>query len=1755
MNGFKRADAYRLPRTYLLLFLSLTTLVFPAFANVAEYSNNQNIPLTNELTLIEDQWPDYVRTNRVTLFGVVDTDDLFAQVYVNGQAHSTYTPSDLQLRLRDIPLADGDGEYEIYIELISSDQQSMSTVRHMIIVDTQPPQLTVRSPPRFIGGTHPTNFTISVDKQVEYEYVVENAQTASAQNSADGTWQPGNHTITPGFVEGNNTLSLTVTDQAGNSAHYETWVFVTGRPPQIASTNIETNRVVSTPRFTVRGQVEPAQEGIIVEAYTNNRYFDVSYRCSDNTQHSAETIWEFLDDPECANVRDEIRRRDQNKQTTTTNEQGEFSIPITLQRQQLSFLMRPDLTSQRDESEAEARLEQMGRNEVTLFAVDAANQRSDEYTRTISYDQCQTAGDFHIYPDDVFPAIIQPEHLFNGVAQIMFTLNVEYLGRESIDNIAITGTSIGLQSTSYIDMSDFTISDFINENSCTVFPTSGYEWSEQTTVICTLNRLSESRFGNLTETYRQLEKLQGVSLPLDVEIHYQKRVDQSRSGQQGVRQEGSYTWESQPTQRQCLDIDVYFDRRVPPDFYPNSLLNATVNLLDQGVDLIDQVIEPISQASLITFGACMATTLGGVVSYTRQASQCGTLMAQPMTMNAIRQYVSGCQDAGCAANICRSEKALLRNPFIKQACADSTSLYGTLSGNPVACAQATFQTQQSDVYRNYLCDRIFCPAVPSAQEYIRTSSRDFSSRYSSACSRDSDNPWFDTTSVGGWEAAGFSDGCQVEYDREWDSACLIHDPVEQSIEAQNPDSQREGFGAFFDTITSGFCSDRDTSRGDDYISRGGNDYYRTPITDDVDCYQLGQITATGDYADPQKRIIDPASKQLSADPVSITREGRFGLSNKVSRSGCVETLPTGELIFSPESRDGVPVRFDAQNSEIRSVSGVDPIMGQKIENQRALTTFTPNSEHEEVWARDSEGFYYRENNGVFERMQPNELSRVCRQNVPGTDTVQSYGVFHSGDGSEALDCQLIRDAPDQLAQHQVQEILIDPTDNLATALLCVCLPAIHGYLLVIRNLFEGVSSCFKSVLLTGEFQSGPCRAFLTQYLCDLIIDAIKCIGRAAAKSQQGGQVGSRGSDSIMSSVVNLRQGTQGMAESFAGRYGDTATYTALISSRKFLHSICLAAFGYDWLPDLEESLTIRGGGMQINSTATIFPADRRFMGPDPQSSDAIFMYHLGFFVIAGSDLNWRLELVCTTGYDCDPNEGFEGGICDCAHTGQEQTLTLDSGTLRGGETFGFGDPRADRYERVVRDVRFDRARLTMTPQGSSRAPQVSERYIRSIGLDEIPPQCSWSTVNLRFQCTFGSLNQFGDVFFQQGRSFELASGAAESVRVGDRLQFAIFAEQNFEGVPAQNQLPKFARVRITHDNTILHDSFTPRGLLGQIPAIWPDGPRTYTLGVGQQADSSVGEYGLSEVQGVPGSQNLQLAGFASGEPNQNVRLNIRGYLGIGIKNDTHAFLYTSRGAPRSDGSRDFGVENILTHCNEDLDQCTEVQIRHVSGEQTAADSWFIPVPRTSGQQTQGNQNNLLITREPEADQQSVLLFDRLFSASGICPPGRETDQITVTVSLHDSRYDRSQMQDQNRQVTIQDAQPSPAVYIYQGEEQKYSKTYTVFCDLPPVDLQTGEEQTVTAQQNQVVSGALLPLYICGESVMRSVADVGARYVCLNEQETKQLCRTGPVATDCVCGQVSPKDDGVDILGTDYKKCSPGQTCQPNADEKCLNPQN
>lgn len=1117
--------------------------------------------------------------------------------------------------------------------------------------------------------------------------------------------------FTEGLVlgEGVNHVKITATDRAGNSVMVEKTVIFDMSPPEILETNLDKISPSYIREVTLKGKVsEPA------------------------------TIHVYLGDDDSPSY------------TDATDGNNEFSIEAKLRRD-----IEHGFDSGDERREATVETGDAWDNEIRIVAVDKVGL-STEVSGNVIYALCGYGSWWHVEIKEPTPEILTPRLMIEGFGEIGIAFNISWQG--GFEEATITGVEVRVQELSLEKRDEY---DLGWVQRPTVYKSNdnkrGYVqikinpqdyFTKNMTLLEKENNLSDHRKGDCI-----VPGFGCVKIPLQLVIDFEEELPEQYEAdyldktREDVRV-NSYT------QKQCWDIEIPIDRRIPSDKLPEDFLRAAVDLLDSTIDGIKSVLDPLRTIEKVLFYSCMGAWVIDFFMIFNEKWTCGFsggIIGKLLTKGTFD------------ADIARTGKCEIAydDEEEQEACQ--------------ACSDAIKQRKDfEETFMQQTCDRIFCPSAPTFQKYVSDAQKDktpfkvisvgedkaLKIDTRSDCAREVKNVYDAGTEydmknlfIASTEEEGETDCselhssdpdcCVDEYTRKWGTACLIMDEWKESVclaaqEQNKLADMEENVGVGCNRIwnaVAGFC-DPDGMPVPDLVNT--NLYYRT-TTSPYD-YEIilnddrtikGKITHREDNGfivtqDNGKEIFvlnKDVKEQKTVENNKQKAAGKaVGIESITGNAEVVEVIEGDEAIR--EARRDAFVGLDNTRGDDKCLGGHR--FGPQDDTQIYYRILAPTADDKEYHVH--RGYVARrvglttlaiENQGIIGYQLPDNdrlgdsivneeliFRPVSNDLAPYFQEPETEGAKYKfpPEFKEDLEGCTDKKVTDSQVQDLYEEILskigvtgqeyiVDPTSGILRSVQCVCLPAIVSYLNLYKRMMEAIRNCFNTILLTGDGSAGVCQAVLSVYVCDLIWDAIRCFTR---KFSYGGfQRSAEGSlGNFFGALTNA--GTS-INERIQGRYGASAMWKSMFAEKKLVHSVCLFAFTGTWDLDVA-GLLEQDYPIVINSQGFMYPCERRFISFNPVSRPYTGLtnwnYHFGAGLVAGADLEYTIEMVCSDGVTCNPADGFVNGRCDCP--GGEQRYLVKSGRLKSGEILDEeifeavqGGPRAlGRFDTAVLTWRY-----------------------------------------------------------------------------------------------------------------------------------------------------------------------------------------------------------------------------------------------------------------------------------------------------------------------------------------------------------------------------------------------------------------------------------------------------------------------------------
>ena len=990
--------------------------------------------------------------------------------------------------------------------------------------------------------------------------------------------------------------------------------------------------------------------------------------------------------------------------TDISNADGSFSIDVELPLGEL-------ITDARSVKAAAAG--QGFLNKVRVEVVDVAGNKVSSREEELIYAQCGFGSVFSVYKTNPRPDTLNPRLIAEGLAQVGFNINLSYGG---IGNFSFRGKpTVMVRHLSREEEGDWDKDVLVmNRWDLRRDTARGYvqitpnkpRFPDKTTRIDKLQNITAKRESDCPLVPPGFGCLR---VPLMLEIVGVKTAERTAEGIEVSDQLGPQVEEI--LQRTCIDVQVAIDIPIDPDIIPNKFLQKSVEVMDEIVRGIDKIREPLEMIFKVTLYTCLA---GFAVQF---------------VLDIWETYAC---DISPAVNAFASSPENFWDPPIARSGLCNHPTYGYAEGTAqrndcLDCQKAAQKNKDVSYYINWVCDRVYCPSAPSIQKYVRESPTVTELVAKNAPAVPSGAVFGASGGMAGAAAGGpkFFSGssCQANY-------------IEGSkVVATNYESVKK----IYDTYR---LHRNDKLTEDPFNRQAPNCNALHPAAGECCGYEyMEQFDSACVFFDELKQSkCGQAEVEGQADSDC---KGFGKIFNSVAGfcesdgSAGGELITTDiELVRMPTNAKGKTYYLDVQQgtgtdndpqAQGRTVKGGYEITHRRTgeDVQRDIRTITEQNALQ--MTADFSEFFRNENvncDGFEQELERKE----GRGKLVGRDNV-NLGIV----AKEA--CVKVKATfPNN------REYVVDPTSSFLRSLQCGCIAGVNSYLSLYRNVIGAVSNCFKSILVTGDGTEGQCQAMLSAYICDLVYEVISCAVQYTdfTTSREGRGKPFESIGNVLKTVTSAGQKTQ---QRITNRYGASSMFKAMFGERKLVHAICLFAFTGTWSLDISSMLESGIPPVPIDSTALVYPVERRFVSFDLASRPsglAVWNYHIGMSVAAGADIAHRMFLVCSADFSCDSTEGFPNKQCDCLRSGEKRMpVPLRSSQIKAGELYteeifinvpGPTSPEGNvRFDKVVYE--YDYRDSTDRDQRKS-----INQKINQVGGDP-PVFCQMDILTSTYRCT------------------------------------------------------------------------------------------------------------------------------------------------------------------------------------------------------------------------------------------------------------------------------------------------------------------------------------------------------------------------------------------------------------------------------------
>ncbi|MFT4304602.1 MAG: DUF2272 domain-containing protein, partial [Candidatus Woesearchaeota archaeon] len=768
-------------------------------------------------------------------------------------------------------------------------------------------------------------------------------------------------------------------------------------------------------------------------------------------------------------------------------------------------------------------------------------------------------------------------------------------------------------------------------------------------------------------------------------------------------------------QKKCINLKVLIDDHFVSPFRIPSLLNRTKSFLEGTSEIIEPVLEYSTLARRYTTYGVMGTHVAYYISNVRSRISCASFLPTfiPRKDNKI---------------LLKSSDSI--NPaFTCEAFEDEDR-----KQNCNLCWDSILRTQRLNRVNRFLLDRIFCPSIPSVQEYNKRIQRRSNNYFMLKMPDDteelgkfSNNLYIDNERNMMVSNINFCnnisaiflseneddilkrDLCRLQYEYEWGSACLFaRDLFNKSFQVNN--------------LT-------------------GNTLQRISEVMEKFCFKSNTVSHD---------IIQINNRQQCINACHPDYTKKFNINNQGDHCErkSDEDLKDQMAFFGLPGR-GLPCFY------ILNPVGHPPGIYYAEYDQSSVCQIDPNTNN---CRTTSDGSVIIDPNELRVKLDP-----LIDDNLPGGGSVTDY-IKEILKKKEITNVEAERVNIMQsfglgyYAFSHNNKYVMEPSRTIASCITCVCITGFEQHLRLYKSFIDLGVTCMNEVMYDPNSTATSCQRIFASRLCDLLFEAIKCVGKYYSENVYFSNDRHEESGGIGRLFAAMDSAGSEVSHNLRDRYGSSTVFENVFSEKAILNAVCMAAFFGDFSAEFDTLFAATEDMVVTDPILMVYPSQREYMSYSPLNGLATFIYRFNIILIAGADLNYHVYLKCTTGM-C----GSEP--CDCMHQGevQEYKQTGIQGTLRRHETL-----HRDFIRQVTSDVRYDTVLVRYDYRNAHGEKVTGEKEfsIREIG-GRPPAHCQFDILSLKFMCRI-EIGERGFASFGSPAPRILGTTQHEaSLRIGD----------------------------------------------------------------------------------------------------------------------------------------------------------------------------------------------------------------------------------------------------------------------------------------------------------------------------------------------------------------------------------------------------
>ena len=1136
------------------------------------------------------------------------------------------------------------------IEIVSNLDDDSLSESFSIEIKLEPPVVNLVKPLNEIVGDILTvssfmvNGTTNEDVYLDIKYSKGNAplllvQTVEIQ---EGLF---NHVVNLENGDGRYNIELSFRDIYGNTINFNTQTLLDSEPNTLTVNN-PSSSVSYVDRARIEGETKPNSD-IVIYVNDNDSSSD-AWRSSVLSAFRAGA---------------EALGSAHQQYHTVADDDGFFSIDIRLSKKYYIDEYQGQVFTPGNLGEGFERAftnVPAWRNEIKVVSTDLGD-REVISNHEIILTTCDFGGDWNIEVESISPTKINPLYVSEGVATLSFNYRLTWQGPGSLGVLSrdpVVTVDPDFQSTLH---PDHDIDDEYNLARLLI---------PRDRLINVFNR--DTKTGTVTIRLNRYD-LDNLDLPIDINYLFALlKMELEYTYENPLGGQGNNLNQARGRQIHCVNIKVLIDNIDVNPFKIPGLVNATRNAFV----FISETIDPVVDA---------ATTARRITSYTAFATNAAYYIALIGNRRSCLPYFR-------TGFVPRDDGRII----LPNECPEDDE-------NCSSCWDSIITVERINRNNRWVNDRIFCPSIPSVQEYSkRVANKNYHFlRFPSETNIDVNNipdlyPDEDNNvmisridrCIGVVEDYfGSSEKerelCRLQYNYEWGSACLFSNNMfNRSFETKNMSGN---FFQQFTDIADKFCFRQNTVETNIIQVNDINRCVKAchPQYSDLSKVQTGECSLLDDYT-------------------QISYHGHRGFGS-----------PCYYILNPPNLEPGI---YYAKYDERLESCLIDPRTGIcKMENDRIIIDPVALKNTLEVFPFDqshSDSSLTKFINDVLMDRQPTPFET---QNDKDKFYAQKLTEFGLGEYAFAHN----------------NKYVTEPSRTIASSITCGCITGFEQHLKLYQGFVDLGATCMSEIMYDPNATATSCQRMFAMKLCDLLYDSIKCLGTFYSQRVFFSNDRTPEEGGIGTFFASMDSAGNQVSNNLRERYGNSVVFNNIFSERAIINSMCMAAFFSDFDAEFDQLFAAAEDMVVVDPIVMVYPSQREYMTYTPVNGLATYIYRFNTIILAGADLTYNVVLRCS-------NAMCGSEPCDCLHIGESRyfTGTGIQGTLRKNQEL-----HKDFIRPITSNLRYDTVEVRYSYRNAMNEliEGKKEFPIREIG-GQPPMHCQFDMISLTFLCNI----QIGD---------------------------------------------------------------------------------------------------------------------------------------------------------------------------------------------------------------------------------------------------------------------------------------------------------------------------------------------------------------------------------------------------------------------------